>query len=710
MATPQAALSPMSWKQLLRHNDVLFAVGMVLIVAMILLPLPSIVLDVLLTINIAFSLTILLVTIYTNEALQYSTFPTILLIATLFRLGLNVSSTRLILLYAQAGQVIHSFGSFVIGGNFVVGFLIFIILVVINFIVVTNGAGRVSEVAARFTLDAMPGKQLSIDADLNAGLIDDKEAKRRRMTIQKEADFYGTMDGASKFVKGDAIAAIIITIVNIVGGLIIGVVQLKMPIGDAAATYTILTVGEGLVSQIPALIISVATGILVTRVSATDHSLGEDIGAQMFTNPKVLGIVGGLFLTMALVPGLPNLPFLVIGAIAGGASFLLVQENKKTERLKQDKEAEDKRQEATDTKRKKATTESILELMQVEVLELEIGYRLVPLIEVDSGGDLLERISQIRRQMALEFGLVLPSVRVRDNLQLPPNQYNLKLRGITIDSGEVMSDMWLAMNTDPDNEETIQGIETKEPAFGLPAIWVGEDQKEEAEANGYTVVNASAVVSTHLTEIFKRNAADIFSRLDLQNLLENTKKTSESLVNDLIPDQLSVAEVHQVLQNLLRERVSVRDMVSILESLSYHCRVSKDPDYLTEQVRMALSRSICKQHQDPSSGELPILSLAPEIEEEMAKGLVDDGKGLAISPVFTQNLFQALNREVEVAITNFGVQPVILCNAAIRFPFRRLIERALPQIAILSYNEIGPTVRVKSLGIINMENTNQISR
>lgn len=691
-------LPKLSWQQLAKQTDVILAISVVLILCMMLIPLPAILLDILITINIAMAVTILMVTLYTQETLEYSTFPVVLLFATLFRLGLNVSATRLILINGEAGQVIHAFGSFVIGGNYVVGLLLFIILIVINFIVITNGAGRVSEVAARFTLDSMPGKQLSIDADLNAGIIDEKQAKERRQKIQKEADFHGTMDGASKFVKGDAIAAIIITVVNIVAGLIIGVVQHGMPIDQAAATYTILTVGDGLVSQMPALIISAATGILVTRVSSQDNTLGEEIGLQMFGNPKVLSLVGGLLLLMGFIPGMPNLPFLIIGGLAVFAAFRLVQARKEKEA-----QALEVEKAAKISTKKKATTENVMDLLHVEPMELEIGYRLVPLIEPDAGGDLLERISQIRRQIALELGFVLPSIRVRDNLQLPPNQYQIKLRGVVIDSGEVMADLWLAMSTDPDVTEEIQGIATKEPAFGLPATWIGEDQKEEAEISGYTVVSSSAVVSTHLTEIIKRNCSDIFSRLELQNVLANVKKTNESIVTDLVPDAITEAELHVILQALLREKVSIRDMVSILEAIGYHNRVSKDPDYLTEQCRMALSRNICKQHQNPDTGELPVLTLDPAIEEQMAQGLSQDGTQLSLGPVFTQNLFNALNKEIERSISTSGVQPVILCNARLRLPLRRLIERVLPQIAVLSYNEIGPTIKAISVGNVRMD-------
>lgn len=698
MSQAQQAMTQ-GWKELLKHNDIILAVVIVLIVAMMLIPLPAMLLDMLITLNIALALTILLVTLYTQEPLQYSTFPVILLVSTLFRLGLNVSSTRLILLNGEAGQVIHAFGSFVIGGNYVVGILIFLILIAINFIVITSGATRIAEVSARFTLDAMPGKQISIDADLNAGLIDDNEARRRRKTIQKEADFYGTMDGAGKFVRGDAMAAILITIINIVGGLIVGVLQQHMSLQEAATVFTVLTVGEGLVAQIPALVISTATGILVTRVSA-DHeqSLGFGIGSQMFNNPKVNAIMGGLLIGMGCIPGLPNGPFLIIGFLGVALSYIVHKKHKTDEATKVDEE----KKVQTKTK-KRATTETMMDLLQIETLELEIGYRLVPLIEADSGGDLLDRIAQIRRQVALEYGFVLPSVRVRDNLQLPPNHYNIKLRGVVVDTGEVMADMWLAMNTDPDTTENIEGIATKEPAFGLPAIWIYEDQKEQAEAYGYTVVNASAVVSTHLTEVIKRYACEILSRQDVSNLLENIKKHAESLVSDLVPDSLSTAELHVILQNLLREKVSIRDMVIILEALSYHTRVSKDPDYLTEQCRMAMSRSICKQYQNPESGELPALTLAPEIEEQMAQGLSDDGRMFSLNPVFVQNFISAVTREVERVISSVGVQPVILCGSRIRLPIKRLIDRALPQIGVISYNEVGPTVKAASVGMVRIE-------
>lgn len=685
--------------QMMKHKDIFLAVAVSLIIGMLLLPMSPAVLDLMLTINLALAITIMLVTIYTNEALEYSTFPTILLVATLFRLGLNVSSTRLILTSGEAGDVIDAFGNFVVGGNYLVGILIFIILVLINFIVITNGAGRVAEVAARFTLDAMPGKQLSIDADLNAGLISEDQAKKRRQKIQREADFYGTMDGASKFVKGDAIAGIIIVLINIIGGLIVGVFQLGMSIDQAVQTFTVLTVGDGLVSQMPALIISAATGILITRVSEEEKAnLGEDIQTQMFANPKVLGIVGGLLAALALVPGLPTVPFLVIAAAAAWASYSLVEKEKKRQATEAQQQSVDK---AQAKKKRPGSKEAVMELLQVEPLEMEIGYRLVPLLESEKGGDLLERIAQIRRQMAVELGMLLPSIRVRDNLQLQPNAYQIKLRGVVIETGEVRAGMWLAMSSDG-MEEELKGISTTEPAFGLPAIWIYEDQKEDAEAKGYTVVNASAVMATHLTEVIKRYSAEILTRQDVQILLDKLKKTADSLVDDLIPDQMTISEVHVVLQNLLHERVSIRDLSGILEALAYHSRVNKDPDYLTDQCRLALSRNICKQYTDPSLGELPVVTLSPQVEEELMAGLSEETKMLALSPAFTQSLLSGISQEVEKVLQAMGTTPVILCNSRIRLSLRRLIERMLPQIAVLSYNEIGPSVKVKALGSVEV--------
>ena len=695
---------------LLKNNDILMAIGIVIIVVMMIIPLPPMMLDILLTLNISLSVIILLVCLFVKEPLEYSSFPIILLVATIFRLGLNISSTWLILLNGSAGEVIHSFGQFVVGGNYIVGFIIFILLVVINFMVITGGATRVAEVSARFTLDSMPGKQLSIDADLNSGLINEEQAKARRRKLEREADFYGTMDGASKFVKGDATAGIIITVVNIFAGIVIGLWQLKMDIMTALSTFTILTVGDGLVSQLPALLISFSTGLIVSRASGQEESLSDDIKKEMFSNPMVLGIVSVLLFLLGMVPGMPTIPFLLVAASLGWMAFKKDKADK-VQKVEEAKAAEEAKKEEAGLgkvakKKKKATRESVMELLNVETIEMEIGYRLVPLLDVEQGGDLLERIAQIRRQTALDLGIVLPSIRVRDNLQLPPNTYQIKLKGVPIESGEVYPDRSLAMNAGgSDNDLGINGISAIEPAFGLPAIWVEEKDKEIAETYGYTVVSPSAVISTHLTEVIKKNSAEIVSRADIQQLIDNLKKeVSEEYVSDLMKD-LTVAEVQQIVYNLLKERVSVRDLKTILEVLSLQSRVSKNADYLTEQVRQALSRSICKQNL-ADTGELLAVTLAPEVENTIAQGVSPDGSSLTLDPEFTRKLLDNLNYELERAISSSGNQPVLLCSSPIRLPFRRLIERTYPQIAVMSYNEISNNVKAKSIGVIRVTAAN----
>lgn len=688
---------------LLKNNDIVFAIGLVVIVLMMVIPMPSQLLDLLLTINISLSVLILLVCLYTKEPLDYSSFPTILLVATLFRLGLNVTSTRLILLEANAGSVIESFGQFVIGGNYVVGFVIFVILVIINFMVITGGAGRVAEVSARFTLDSMPGKQLSIDADLNSGLIDEKEAKLRRKKLEREADFYGTMDGASKFVKGDATAGIIITVVNIVGGLVIGILQLKMDPATALSTYTILTVGDGLVSQIPALIISTATGLIISRASGSDRSLSEDIGLEMFSNPKVLFIVSGLLMFMGIIPGMPTIPFLAVSAASGWFGWQKHKDLQAKEVLDLKAQEDAKKAQKLGKKRKKATRESVLELLNVETLEIEIGYRLVSLLDPEKGGDLLDRIAQIRRQSALDLGIVLPSIRVRDNLQLPPNTYQVKLKGVSIESGEVYPDRSLAMNSMGGAEDpNIKGINTIEPAFKLPAIWIEEKDKEYAETVGYTVVSPSAVISTHLTEIIRKNASEIITRADVRQLIDNLKKeVSEDYVNDLMKD-LTTADVQQVIQNLLKECVSIRDLKTILETMSLQARTNKNHNTLTEYCRQALARNICKQNL-ADTGELLAITLSQDVEQQIAQGVNPDGESLTLNPDFVKRLMDSLNYEFTKAVQQTGNRPVILCSSPIRLIFRRLIERTYPQIVIMSYNEVTNNTKAKSIGTIRAD-------
>ena len=688
---------------LLKNNDIVLAIGLVVIVLMMVIPIPAQLLDLLLTINISLSVLILLVCLYTKEPLDYSSFPTILLVATLFRLGLNVTSTRLILLEADAGSVIESFGQFVVGGNYVVGFVIFVILVIINFMVITGGAGRVAEVSARFTLDSMPGKQLSIDADLNSGLIDEKEAKIRRRKLEREADFYGTMDGASKFVKGDATAGIIITVINIIGGLVIGVLQLKMAPATALSTYTILTVGDGLVSQIPALIISTATGLIISRASGSERSLSEDIGLEMFSNPKVLWIVSGLLLFMGVVPGMPTIPFLAVGTLGGWYGWIKHKEIQKKEEEEKLAQEDAKKAQRLGKKKKKATRESVLELLSVETLEIEIGYRLVSLLDVEKGGDLLDRIAQIRRQTALDLGIVLPSIRVRDNLQLPPNTYQVKLKGVAIETGEVYPERSLAMNSMGGSEDpNIRGINTIEPAFKLPAIWIEEKDKEYAETVGYTVVSPSAVISTHLTEIIRKNASEILTRADVQQLIDNLKKeVSDDYVNDLMKE-ISTADVQQVIQNLLKECVSIRDLKTILETISLQARINKNHNSLTEYCRQALARNICKQNL-ADTGELLAITIAQDVEAQIAQGINPDGESLTLNPDFVKKLMDSLNYEFAKAVQATGNRPVILCSSPIRLIFRRLIERTYPQIVIMSYNEVTNNTKAKSIGTIRVD-------
>ena len=691
--------------KILKNNDIVLAIGLVIIVVMMVIPIPAPFLDLLLTVNISLAVVILLVCLYTQEPLDYSSFPTVLLIATLFRLGLNVSSTRLILLNGQAGNVISAFGQFVVGGNYVVGAVIFCILVLINFMVITGGATRVAEVSARFTLDKMPGKQLSIDADLNSGLINEDQAKERRRKLERETDFYGTMDGASKFVKGDATAGIIITLINIVGGLIIGVIQLHMDITQALGTYTILTVGDGLVSQIPALLISTATGLIVSRASGKEESLSSDIKNEMFSDPRVLGVVAGLLGVMGIVPGMPTLPFLTIATVAGFMAFKKTQEKAEEVQTQEAEAQEQAHQEKVGKKEKraKATRESVMELLNVDTIEIEVGYRLVQLLNVEMGGDLLERIAQIRRQTALDLGIILPSIRVRDNLQLSPNSYQIKLKGVPMETGEVYPERYLAMTAgDPVGNLAINGIHAIEPAFGLPALWIEAKDKDLAEMSGYTVVSASAVISTHITEVIKKCASEILSRFDVQQLIDNLKKeVSEDYVDDIMKD-ISIGDVQVVMQNLLKEGVAVRDLKTILETISLQAKVSKVPTFLTEHVRVALSRNICKQNLS-DTGELFAITLSPDIEQMIAKGASPDGQSVSVDPTLTKKMLEQLNIELEKAITATGNQPVILCQTPIRYLFRRLIERAFPQIAVMSYAELNPSVKVRPLGMVKLQ-------
>ena len=694
MAAPQVSgVNPLSSGNLIqRYSDVLIAVAIVMIVIMMIIPLPTILLDILICLNITIALLVVMSAIYNVEALDLSVFPSLLLITTLFRLALNISSTRLILLDGFAGEVITAFGNFVVGGNAVVGFIVFVILVVVNFIVITKGSERVAEVSARFTLDAMPGKQMAIDADLNQGAITDAEAKRRREKVQRESDFFGAMDGASKFVKGDAIAAIVIMIINIGGGFVIGMLQRGMDASQALQTYTLLTVGEGLVAQIPALLISTATGIIVTR-SAAEGNLGSDLVKQLFNNARIFMILSGVLLFLAAMPGLPGVPFFFISALCGFIAWNLYRGQAVQQEVQQVEQKAKAKKEAT-------TPENIVSLLQVDPMELEIGYSLIPLVDTGQGGDLLDRIVMIRRQCALELGLVVPTIRIRDNIQIKPNAYIIKLKGIEIARGELMLDHYLAMNSGTVFEE-VPGIETVEPAFGLPALWISENEREQAELNGYTVVDAVSVLATHLTEVIKQHADEILGRQETQNLLDNLRKTNGALVDEVVPNLLTIGEVQKVLASLLHERISIRDMGTILEVLADYGTATKDTEILTEYVRHAMARHITQQN--VQNGMLPCITLDPALENKVAGSVqrTDHGSYVSLDPDSMQRLLAALQEELK-KLTDQGYQPIVLTSPTVRPYFRDLVERSVPGIIILSHAEIEQNVEIQILGVVRI--------
>ncbi len=679
---------------LARQADVAIAAMVILIVGMMVIPLPPALLSLLIVANVAVAITILLIAMYTNEVLEFSIFPSLLLLVTLFRLSINVASTRLILLGGDAGAVIEAFGSFVVGGSVVVGIVVFLILLVVQFVVITNGAGRVAEVAARFTLDAMPGKQMSIDADLNAGLISEAQARERRQQISSEADFYGAMDGASKFVKGDAIAGLIIVSINLIGGITIGMMQNGMSAGDAMSTYSLLTVGDGLVSQIPALLISTATGIIVTRASS-DVTLGGDIGRQLFSNPRALFIVSAVLAGFGFVPGLPLSPFLILAAIMGGAGYLVRSRQQASAAAVAGAVEEERAQD-------EQSVDSVMSVLHVDPLEVEVGYGLIPLVDESHGGHLLHRITIMRRQIATEFGIVVPMIRIRDNLQLPAHAYSVKLRGIEIGGGELMANRFLAMNSGLATEE-IEGDPTTEPAFGLPARWITEQEKQRAELLGYTVVDPPSVLITHLSELTRRHAPELLSRQDVQTLLNHLKQDYPTVVEELIPGVLTVGEVQSVLQQLLAEGVSIRDLVTIAETLADRGRQTKETEALTEAVRASLARQITVQHR-AGDGQLHAITLHPVLERHLAGSLqqTDTGAALAIEPALMQQLLADVAKQMERAAAT-GDQPVLLTSSRIRRPLRRLTERSLPALPVLAFNEIASEVEVRAIGTVEVE-------
>ncbi|MCB2214718.1 MAG: flagellar biosynthesis protein FlhA [Desulfobulbaceae bacterium] len=688
------AITRYNYRGLLNRSDVMASLGLVGILFIMIIPLPSIMLDLFLSMNITLALLILIISLYTTKAIEFSIFPSVLLTTTLFRLALNVASTRLILLNGDqgadaAGTVIQSFGQFVVGGDYVVGIVIFAILVLINFMVIVKGAGRIAEVAARFTLDGMPGKQMAIDADLNAGLIDEHEARRRREEISGEAAFHGAMDGAAKFVRGDAIAGIIITLINIGAGFVIGVLQKGMPMAEAAQTYTILTVGDGLVSQIPALIISTAAGLLVTRATG-EKDFGSDLRKQFSVHAIALWVVSGILLVFALIPGLPFVPFLILSAALAVMAFYL-------DRSKREAVAEEVMEPPTPQVKPE---ENYDQMLSVDLLELEVGYGLIPFVDSAQDGELLTRIQSIRKQFVLNHGFIIPPIHIKDNLQLSPNQYVISLKGVRVAEAEILPGHFMAM--DPGIvTETIKGIPTKEPAFGLDALWVTEDKRERAQMAGYTVVDCTTVMATHISEIIRRHAHELIGRQEVQNLLDNLAKSSPKLVEETVPQMVSLSTLMRVLQNLLRESVSIRDLRTILETLGDWAHATQDPEILTEYVRHALSRTICAEL--AVNQTIPLITLAKPVEDAILSAVQhkETGSYLAIDPQTAQRILDSIGKGI--TLFQGGQKPVLLAAPQIRPHVRKLVERYYPELVVISHNEVVSTYKVQSLGTVTLD-------
>ncbi|MDI9513564.1 MAG: flagellar biosynthesis protein FlhA [Bacillota bacterium] len=674
----------------MKNNNMLVAIFVVFIVLFIIVPMPPVLLDVLLVINITLSLLILINAIYATDALSMSSFPTMLLFTTLYRLSLNIISTRLIVGKGEAGGVIRSFGRFVGGNDLIVGFIIFLIIMIVQFLVITKGAERVSEVAARFTLDAMPGKQMAIDADLNSGLINEMEAKERRKRVQREADFYGAMDGATKFVKNDAIFGIISTAINIIGGIIMGLVRQGRTFEDVLETYTILTIGDGLVNQIPSLLISIATGVIVTRAAA-ETDLGSDLIRQIFNSSRVMYIAAGA--CIILMPVLWQWSLLLV---AGFLIYLGLQLDKR--KVVESKQEEQKIEEQEVEEIRKP--ENVVSLLQVDPIELEFGYAIIPLADKNQGGDLLDRVVMIRRQLAIELGVIVPTIRLRDNIQLNPNQYVIKIKGVEVASGELMLDHFMAMNPGTAEEE-IDGIPTYEPAFGLAAVWIHESQRDRAEMLGYTVVDPPSIVATHMTEIIKRHVHELLSRQDVQTLVDNVKSTCPAVVEELIPKVMSLGEIQKVLSNLLREGVSIRDMVTILETLADYAPITRDTDMLTEYVRQSLGRAISRTYINQSNAD--VITLDPKLEQLIMDSVqrTEAGSYIAMDPAMSNKIVNKAAAMTE-KIAQSGKMPIILASPMVRLYFKRLTENSIPGLVVLSYNELDPALEVNSVGMVSV--------
>jgi len=686
-----------SMQRIMRHTDLVAAGAVVLVVVMMIVPLPPALIDLAITLNISVALAIVTATLYLPKALDFAAFPSLLLLTTLFRLAINISVTRLILLHGDAGHVVKAFGNFVVGGNVAVGLVIFLILIVIQFVVITNGAGRVAEVAARFTLDAMPGKQMAIDADLNAGQITDEQARDRRREIGQEADFYGAMDGASKFVKGDAMAGVLITVINLLGGLVVGVAQQGMPFSEAIQHFSLLTVGDGLTAQIPALLISVATGILVTRATS-NKDLGNDIADQIMSQKKAPLVAGTVICAFALVPGLPKLPFLLIGG--GFVAIGYALKNGIIGPAREEQEAAAAAAAAAPAPGQlESPRDAAIEALNIDPLELSIGFGLVPLVDQRAGGSLLSRVSAIRRQIASELGMVIPPVRIHDEIGLDSHEYVIKVRGAEVARGRTMAGHQLAMDSG-DAVGQLPGVQTTEPAFGLPAIWIADAQRAEAEALGYTVVDQESVIVTHLTEAIRSEAAELLTRQETRQLLDQLKEHNAAVVDEVVPDVLSLGEIQRVLQALLREGVSIRDLGVIVEAIGDKARLTRDPALLGEYARQALGRQITAPFLGPDR-KLRAIALDPTVEQEVSESITatSDGEYLAMEPSRAQALVTTLRERTDGAST-LGARPVLLCSARVRRHLRRLAEQSIPQLAVCSYNEIAPGIRVETVGVV----------
>jgi len=677
-------------------SDVAIALILLAILVIIIFPPNTMLMDFLLIINMAVCIIILLFSLYIKDPVDFSVFPTVLLFITVFRLGLNLASTRLILgNQGDAGEVIRAFGEVVVGGNLAVGIIAFIIILIVQFMVITKGAERVAEVSARFTLDAMPGKQMAIDADLNSGFIDENTARERRQKIQDEANFNGAMDGASKFIKGDAIAGLLITFINAVGGIVMGILTMDADIGEVAEIFTLATIGDGLITQIPALLVSTASGIIITR-TAGEGTFGAEMSKQILSQPYALIMGGALLVLVSLMPGLPTIPMWAVALVLMIIGYIMTTRQKEPE-VAEDQQLEAAEEEAAEEKRK---PESVTALLQVDPIELEFGYGIVPMVDVSQGGDLLDRVVMIRRQCAIDMGVIVPAIRLRDNIQLGTNEYSIKIKGVEIAKGEVMADHLLALSSG-EVEEEIYGIPTVEPTFGLPALWIPKSDRDEAEVLGYSTVDPPSVIATHLTEIIKRYGHELLNRQQVQTLIDNLKKTQPALVDEVVPKLFSLGEIQRILANLLSENIPIRDMASIIEALGDYGTLTRDPDMLTEYVRQALKRSISKRFIPEDVAY--VITLDPNLEQLIIESTKqsEHGSYLAIEPVQVHSIFDKLRAIIE-NMKNKGRTPVILTSPLVRRQFRKIAEQISPELAVLSYNEIDSGVEVLSEGTVTL--------